>query len=99
MHLAGFLEQLGILVSCFVHERRHKLIERFLEGRRAQQSFELGLMEECTLQHLEVLKSAWLKDGIVNPTTPKKALPLPSATVQSEASPGGPVIVLKRPYN
>ena len=56
LHLWRMMRLHAMLLSCFVHERRHKFIKRYICQRFNSRSFELGLMEDLTLQHLHDLK-------------------------------------------
>ena len=58
-HLARQLELHGLLIALFTQERRHKLLKKYIQGRKKGRSWERGLMEEVTLQHLHDLKSQW----------------------------------------
>lgn len=71
LHLPEQLGQHGMLLSCFVHERRHKTIKRFLQDRQSLKGFEAGLVEEVTLHHLHDLGGPWLKVGLLEPSVPK----------------------------
>ena len=57
LHLWSMLQHHGMLQACFVHERRHKFIKRYMTMRFNSRSFEVGLMEDLTLQHLQDLKN------------------------------------------
>jgi hypothetical protein len=73
-HLPRQLQCHGTLLSCFVHERRHKLVKRFISDRRTLQSFERGVMEEMTTKHCAELSESWAQSGLVAPTAPRPAL-------------------------
>ena len=42
----------GVLLSCFVHERKHRIVKRFQDGHRNTLSMEEGVLADATLQHL-----------------------------------------------
>ena len=65
MHLGNQLARHAMLLSCFVHERRHKLIKRFMQDRRSLLSYERGLMEDVTLHHIHELAELQLEDSLV----------------------------------
>ena len=65
MHLGKQLAQHGMLLSRFVHERRHKLIKLFLQDRRTLRSYERGLMEDVTLPHIHEVAELQLEDSLV----------------------------------
>ena len=71
LHLADQLARLGLLIALFTLERRHKVVKRYVHDRRPNPSFELGLIEDITLQHLFDMKTRWWKDQLDNPVTPK----------------------------
>ena len=73
-HLAGFLRWHGILLSCWVHERRHKILKRFANHHLNTTSLERGLMTEITAHHLRELQEPLLKAGLVSPKAPSKKL-------------------------
>ena len=66
LHLADMLRRFKFLLALFTHERRHRLIKKFLHGRMTLQSFERGVIEELTCDHLYYLKIGWLAVGLVN---------------------------------
>lgn len=68
LHLAAMLRLFGFLLALFTHERRHRIIKKFLIGRRTLQSFERGVIEEITCEHLHHLKTGWLTVGLVGGT-------------------------------
>jgi hypothetical protein len=74
MHLGKQLAQHGMLLSCFVHERRHKLIKRFLMDRRTLLSYERGLLEDVTLHHIHELATLQLEDSLVGASAPHSTL-------------------------
>ena len=71
-HLGPMLRQFGCLLSCFVHERRHKLVKRYGQDRKNTTNYEAGLVQECTLQHLHDMKSQWIASGLHDPIRPRK---------------------------
>jgi hypothetical protein len=62
LHLALLLELHGVLISCFVHERKHKEIKRFVNNYMdyASKGFEKGIIEGVLLVHLETLNTVEL---------------------------------------
>ena len=74
MHIARQYRKHGLLVSLFTHERRHKLLKRFIRDRPNTTSFERGVMEEVTLQHLYDVRSKWWKSGCIDLRPPGKSL-------------------------
>ena len=57
MHLADMFEQHGLLISCFVHERKHKEIKRYAnELDITNASFEKSVLKDVLYMHVEALK-------------------------------------------
>ena len=76
LHYARELDQHGTLLSCFVHERKHKCIRRFAVPTLNTKSFEKTVLEEVTCQHLWAVSqpSTFEFDiGLVNPRAPNTA--------------------------
>ena len=72
LHLAQFLRKFGYLLALFTQERRHRIIKRFLHGRKNLKSFERGVIEEITCEHLRHLKDGWLKAGLQHASCNKR---------------------------
>ncbi len=67
MHIAAQFARAGLLLSCFVHERKHKVIKRSLKDHFNTQGYEFALMLELTSQCIHDLKS-WSQDaGLIDP--------------------------------
>ena len=74
-HLSGHLGDCHHrLVGCLPHERKHKLVKRWSKDRYTTKSFERGIMEELTLEHLADLEKEWMSPGLVEPRKPESAL-------------------------
>ena len=76
-HMAGHLpKQLfdhGTLYSCFIQERHHRLLTKYAGAKRNTTSYELGIVEEITLEQLQNLEEVeWLHCGLVNPGKPPR---------------------------
>ena len=75
LHLPEQLEYSSFLISCFVHERKHKIIKRWAvpmcTGNNVK--YDRGLLEECTRAHVEALKEPLLKPCLIEtrPADPK----------------------------
>ena len=52
LHVGDMYMQFMVVLACFVHERRHRLVKRFIVDHKAQQGYERHLMEQMTAQHL-----------------------------------------------
>ena len=85
LHLPDHLGQHGMLLSCFVHERRHKTIKRFLADRQTLKGFEASSIEEVTLHHLHDLDRPWLKVGLLQPVVPTGNLLQAMASLRPKA--------------
>ena len=65
----------GFLIGLLVTERKHKVIKRWSKDRHTLTSFEKGLVEEVTLQHLGDLRKPWLVNNcLVNEVAPSAKL-------------------------
>jgi hypothetical protein len=51
-HLGKQLDKHGMLLSTFVHERKHRVVRRFAMDRKTPQGYERCLVEQVTMQHL-----------------------------------------------
>ena len=57
LHLADCLANIGILLSCFVHERRHRLIRKYAGDAYNTGTYEHTLLAEAVCHHLGNLES------------------------------------------
>lgn len=57
LHLPRQFEVHSMLISCFVHERKHRTVKRMAQPRVNTTNFDQGLLADCTLQHLYELSS------------------------------------------
>ena len=71
LHLHLELKRFKTLLGLLVQERRHKVVKRWTKDRYSCKSFERGLIEEVTLEHLHQMESHWCRHGLVQPTQPK----------------------------
>lgn len=59
LHLPAMLRRHGCLVSCFVHERKHKEIKRYANNiTNTSGAFESSILESSLYLHLEILADA-----------------------------------------
>eukprot|EP00959_Pyramimonas_sp_CCMP1952_P435887 9127497-Pyramimonas_sp.AAC.1 len=56
-HLPRQLQDQGMLVSTFMHERKHKTVKQYADPRHNTSSFEKSLLTDLTCQHLYVLRA------------------------------------------
>ena len=55
LHLSEFLRRHGLLMSCFVQERKHKILKRFSNQMHSSTSFESSLLQDVLAVQLEAL--------------------------------------------
>ena len=68
LHLSDCLRRHGILLSCFVHERRHKLVKRFANQLSNPHSgYEFSILKDACLSHIQHLEDEgrFLRNGVV----------------------------------
>ena len=63
MHLADMLDLFGTLLSMATQERRHKIVKAFIVDHKNTKSFERGLIEEITVEHVQDLVENDLKEA------------------------------------
>ena len=73
MHLPQELERFGTLLSCFVHERKHKMVKRYSQGHHNHQSFERAVLAEVTCHHIVEVEQADKFNFVVRVLPPCKA--------------------------
>ena len=59
LHLADMLERFGYLLASFVHERKHRLVNKYGRDRRNAKAFDCGLIEDITCHQLWELQQAF----------------------------------------
>lgn len=52
LHLPDFLERFGYLLASFVHERKHRLINKYTRDRHNLRAYEAGAIEDVTCHQL-----------------------------------------------
>ena len=57
-HLAGMLEDVGALYSCWVQERHHRLLTKYAGQRKNTASYERGVMHNITVEQCQTLEAA-----------------------------------------
>ena len=72
LHLAGMMQMHGVLLSCFMHERKHRTVKRFMKDWFNLASYEKGVLEELTLQHMHDMSDVWRGVGLMDITLAKK---------------------------
>jgi hypothetical protein len=75
VHLPGHLQKFGCLLSCFVHERKHKLVKRYSNDICNTISFEKSVLGEVCSHTLAKLSEPGLFSSDVCLLKPRKATP------------------------
>ena len=72
-HLPDMLRFFGFLLSCFVHERHHRLATKYAAPRKCTQAYEQGIMQNITVEQCQALEKVWWATtaGLINPVTPR----------------------------
>ena len=73
-HLPQMLLQHGTLLSCWTHERRHKVAKRYMKDRKNLKSYERSVIEDVTLKQMYDLDTEWRKQGLVDPKKPSRKM-------------------------
>ena len=74
-HMHVFLRRFGLLVWCLTHERKHRMVKRFINDARLM--VDSHMLRECTAHHAQMLQSEslfGLHIGLVKPRPAKGAL-------------------------
>ena len=50
LHFGDYAKRFGMLVACYVHERKHKMVKRYLNDLRNTISFEHSVLAEVNTQ-------------------------------------------------
>ena len=66
------LLQHGTLLSCWTHERRHKVA--IMKDRQNLRSYERSVIEDVTLKQMYDLDTEWRKQGLVDPKKPSNKM-------------------------
>ena len=74
----------GAILSCMLHERRHRLVKRSLRDRQNHKGYERGALEEVTCHQVWEMDARSLKYGLQNPRKPSTL----SLTALRELYPG-----------
>ena len=67
LHIPAQLEKFKILVQCYVHERKHKILKRWAAPMCPKKDNNRSLLEECTVAHLNSLQDPLLKPCLLEP--------------------------------
>ena len=57
IHLPRHLERFGGLLTCFVHERKHRMVKRYADNIRNTRAYEKSIMGEVACHHLAQLRA------------------------------------------
>ena len=52
IHIVRELRKFGMLLTCWVHERKHKMVKRYTNNQRNTRHYERSILSEVTCQHL-----------------------------------------------
>jgi hypothetical protein len=78
LHLHAYLARYGLLLNCFVHERKHRIPKRFAnEVRNTNSDWDASVMREVTayrLSHLHSLGFGETSVALLDPHPPSKKL-------------------------
>jgi hypothetical protein len=94
MHLAMKLKDFGMLLTCWVHERKHRLIRRFCNDVLNTTFFERSVMGNVVCQHLYELGLDTTFDYTVGLINPREASKLLRQTVCNDLCGGAGVAVV-----
>ena len=72
IHLPDTLRRHKCLLSVFVQERKHRTVKTMATGRHTTVSYNRGLMEEVTVQHLYQLRMPLIKASLMTPKPANK---------------------------
>ena len=66
LHIPAQLAKFKILVLCYVHERKHKIVKRWTAPLCSDRDNNRSLLEECTVAHLHALQDPLLKPCLLD---------------------------------
>lgn len=66
LHIPAQLSRFKMLILCYVHERKHKVLKRFAVPLCPKKNDNRTLLEECTLAHLVAIKNPLLKPCLLD---------------------------------
>jgi hypothetical protein len=75
LHFTQHKEKMGTLLSCFVHERKHKTTKRYATDMLNTRCYDRSLLAECLCDHLCKLSDHGAFDFTIGPIKPKRAGP------------------------
>lgn len=70
IHLVLELQRYSFLLSCWVHERKHAMVLRYLRDLRNTSNYETSILSETTCHHLSALCEPWKFDRQVGLAPP-----------------------------
>ena len=82
LHLCRELRRHGTLVSCWVHERKHKTLKRYAQDHCNGPSYERSVLGEATAHHLWALRQPGAFNFRIGLIEPRNASPHLCATVR-----------------
>jgi hypothetical protein len=66
LHIPAQLAKFTILIMCYVHERKHKVLKRWAVPLCPKKGDNRSLLEECTLAHINALQDPLLKPCLLD---------------------------------
>ena len=73
LHLGYELRTYGTLLSCFVHERKHRMVKRYAQDVKNTLHFEATVLHEVTSHHIQQLTSFVSLNFEIGPLRPSRA--------------------------
>ena len=75
-HQSGHIAELmdrhdGDLFSCFVQERHHRLLTKYALPRKNTAGYEVGIVEDITVEQTQALHNNWFATGVSPPHKPR----------------------------
>ena len=67
MRVPDMWRRVGILLACWILERKHKLIKRFIQDQKNPKGYEMHLMRQLTAQHIHDWQNWRLTQGLIRP--------------------------------
>ena len=63
-HLADQLRRFKVLLSCFMHERKHQTAKAYANLRKNEEGFDKGVIEDVTYEHLRNLDRPFFRTAL-----------------------------------
>ena len=66
MHIPIMMKKFGLLLGCFVLERKHRFVKKFLQENRNRSGYEVSLIRAVTTQHIHDLHDWRHTSGLID---------------------------------